>query len=242
MTVSRLLSVIIPCFNEAATIGEVVRVVAGVRLPNGWRKEIIIVDDGSSTPTREALRRIEAAQANDTETPLTILYKDKNEGKGSAIKAGLSSARGEYIIIQDADLEYDPNDYAALLSPIVDGRADSVFGSRTLRDNNVPYSAVYFYGGLLVTKLFNFAFGTHFSDIATCYKVFPRAYIPALLRSRYNDFVFDAVDLSYVLARSGTVLEVPVRYSARTKASGKKLSSKHGVEIVFAIFAKRFGF
>ena len=138
--------------------------VAGVRLPNGWRKEIIIVDDGSSTPTREALRRIEAAQANDTETPLTILYKDKNEGKGSAIKAGLSSARGEYIIIQDADLEYDPNDYAALLSPIVDGRADSVFGSRTLRDNNVPYSAVYFYGGLLVTKLFNFAFGTHFSD------------------------------------------------------------------------------
>ena len=239
MFTSRLLSVIIPCFNEASTIEQIVRAVAKVQLPKGWRKEIIVVDDGSAAQTRDALRRIETTQVPDEEVPLTVISKEKNEGKGSAIKAGLRRVRGEYIIIQDADLEYDPNDYAALLAPIVDGRANSVFGSRTLQDNNVPYSAIYFYGGLLVTKLFNLAFGTHLTDIATCYKVFSRKHIPALLASPHQDFVFDAMDITHVLATSGTVLEVPVRYSARTKAGGKKLSWKHGAKIVFAILKKR---
>ncbi len=229
------LSIIIPCWNESATIEQTVERIARAPLPAEWRKEIIIVDDGSDAATKDALRRIEVRPSNDA----VVLYREKNGGKGAAVKTGLARATGDFLIIQDADSEYDPNEYASLLAPIIAGSANAVFGSRVLKNNNVPYNTFYFYGGLLVTKIFNLAFGTHFTDTATCYKVFSRSHIPALLESPHDDFVFDNVDLTRILARK-RVVEVPISYTARTKKGGKKLSWKHGIRIVFAILRARF--
>jgi dolichol-phosphate mannosyltransferase len=230
------LSIIIPCFNEVQSIFEVFRRVEAAPLPDGWTKEIIIVDDGSDEATKRELARIGQGKSAPT-----IIYRTRNGGKGAAVKDGLRAASGAYVIVQDADLEYDPNDYMALLAPIVAGEASVVFGSRVLKDNNVPYNFAYFYGGLLVTKLFNFAFRTKLSDIATCYKVFPGKLIPQLVLSSHDDFVFDAVDLTLACIRSGPIREVPISYSARTKRSGKKLNWIHGIEIVFAIALARVG-
>lgn len=230
------LSIIIPCFNEAGMIEGTVERVQRAPLPVDWDREMIIVDDGSDAATRAVLERISRS------SPKTlVIHKEKNEGKGAAVKTGLAAATGDFLLIQDADDEYDPNDYQALLSPIIEGRADSVFGSRTLKQNNVPYSALFFHGGVLVSKLFNILFGTRLSDIATCYKVFPRRFVPALRASPHDDFVFDAVDLTYTLAKGGRVVEVPIRYKARSAKEGKKLNLGAGIEIVLAIALMRIG-
>ncbi|MDB5237302.1 MAG: hypothetical protein JWL88_404 [Parcubacteria group bacterium] len=228
------LSVVIPCYNEASTIDAVFTQVRDSVLPDGWEKEIIIVDDGSDAETREALTRLE-------HPALQVHTRPDNAGKGAAVKFGLARASGDYCIVQDADLEYDPNEYRKLLAPIIDGNAVSVFGSRVLGVNNVPFSHIYFYGGLLVAQVFNAAFGTRFTDITTCYKVFPRALIPLLTKQPSNDFVFDAVELTYAIMRHGKVIEIPVSYVARTRTEGKKLNWKHGVRAAFAIVALRLG-
>lgn len=229
------LSVVIPCYNEAGTIREVIdRVLKSEISP--WEKEVIVVDDGSNEKTKRELAAIERAAL-----PVRIIYRGSNAGKGAAVKDGLARATGDYVIIQDADLEYDPNDYAALLAPIVAGETDTVFGNRLNSVNTVPYKRVYFYGGILVTKIFNWLFWTNISDIATCYKVFGRKHIPELLKSSYDDFVFDAVDLTHTLVKGGCVREVPISYTARSKVGGKKLSWRHGLEILLAIGVTRLG-
>ena len=162
-----------------------------------------------------------------------------NLGKGAAVKRGLKAATGDYILIQDADMEYDPHDIPRLIASL--GRSDSVFGSRNLGSNNVPYNAVFFYGGLLVTKLFNIVFGTQLSDLATCYKLFPRRFIPELLESDHDDFVFDAVVLTRTLSKGGSVIEEPISYRARLRREGKKLNAAHGCKIVAALFLTRIG-
>lgn len=230
------LSIIIPCFNEAETIENTVRRVLHASLPPAWTREIIIVDDGSYDATSSILRHV-----SDSTPGVQVVRMEQNRGKGAAVKKGLKLAAGDYVILQDADSEYDPNDYAALLAPIVEGRAESVFGSRVSYDNNVSYNAIFFYGGLLVTKLFNMLFGTRLTDIATCYKIFPRHVIPSLLESPHEDFVFDAVDLTYVLLKNCRIAEVPIRYAARNSKQGKKLNAQAGVEIVLAIFLRRLG-
>jgi glycosyltransferase involved in cell wall biosynthesis len=227
------LSIIVPCYNEAATLARVIERVESSALPPGWEKEIIVVDDGSTDETRDVMRNLAG------EGRIRALFHAHNRGKGAAVKSGLVVAEGEYILIQDADMEYDPADYATLVNALKEG--GSVFGSRNLGRNNVPYSAAYFYGGLLVTKLFNLLFGTRLSDIASCYKLFPRRFIPTLLRSGHDDFVFDAVDITLLLVSSGHIAEVPIAYAARSKQGGKKLNWVHGIEIVFALLFARLG-
>ncbi len=228
------LSIIIPCYNEAGTIGDVVSRVIQAPLPEGWSKEIIVVDDGSNQETQDAVHTL----ASDI---VRTIFSQKNGGKGAAVKEGMRHATGDYLVIQDADLEYNPDEYRLLLSPVITGEARSVFGSRIKVSNNVSFSHIYFYGGLLVAKVFNAVFGSSFSDITTCYKLFPRVLIPELLTQTSNDFVFDAVELTRVIARHGNVVEVPITYRARSREEGKKLNWVHGVRSVIAIFALRIG-
>ena len=227
------LSIIVPCYNESATLERVVDTLEHVSLPSGWGRELIVIDDGSRDGTAELLQKFEA------EGRIRAFFHTQNEGKGAAVKTGLRAATGEYILIQDADAEYDPHDIPRLIEALKEG--DSVFGSRNLGTNNVPYNAVYFYGGLFVTKLFNFLFRTRFTDIASCYKLFPRRFVPALLASDHDDFVFDAVHLTLTLSRGGTIAEVPISYKARLRREGKKLNTLHAVKIVLALLLSRIG-
>ncbi len=230
------LSIIIPCFNEAKTVRELLARVKAAKLPEPWRKEIIIVDDGSGDETKNTLNALLLENPD-----ARVIFKEKNGGKGSAVKIGIAEATGEYLIIQDADLEYDPNDYARLLAPIREGKTTVVFGSRTRGGDVVPFSQTYFYGGLLVTRLFNLAFGTRLTDVATCYKIFPRALVPELVRLPSNDFVFDVIELSLVVARHAEIVEVPIAYHSRTRKEGKKIHWRHGLRCVFAICCLRTG-
>lgn len=230
------LSIIIPCFNEAETIEAVVTRVLAVDLPERWEREVVVVDDGSASATRDVLSRIEAAGH-----PVRIVYRPENGGKGAAVKDGLRAISGDYVIIQDADLEYRPEEYAELLLPLMETHNASVFGSRSNSMNNVPYSRVYFYGGLLVTHIYNLLFRTNLSDIASCYKLFSVTHVPKLLESSHNDFVFDAVDLTHTLVQAGPIVEVPITYTARSKKTGKKLNWTHGLDIVLAIVLTRIG-
>ncbi len=230
------LSIIIPCFNEAETIEAVVMRVLAVDLPPNWEREVIVVDDGSAEPTRNALGRIRAGGHS-----VQILHREHNGGKGAAVKDGLRAVSGDYVIIQDADLEYSPEEYSALIAPLSINPNASVFGTRKNSMNNVPYSRVYFYGGLLVTHIYNLMFRTSLSDIASCYKLFSVTHVPALIRSSHDDFVFDAVDLTHTLVQAGPIVEVPITYTARSKKTGKKLNWMHGLDIVVAIFLTRVG-
>ena len=192
---TRILSVIIPCYNEAATIAEVIDKVKKTELPGGWQKEIIVVNDNSRNDTERAIGAIKEIDH--------VIHRRKNGGKGAAVKDGLRVAKGDYCIIQDADLELDPNEYPSLLAPIIKGEADSVFGYRVLANPDAPKNPVLFYGGRILSLFYNLMFGAHFKDIPACYKIFPRAYIPELLKAPSDDFVFDAVEMTRVLDCGG---------------------------------------
>ncbi|MBI2100525.1 MAG: glycosyltransferase [Candidatus Vogelbacteria bacterium] len=227
----RQLSIIIPVYNEVTTIEKLLNQVLSVDLPLGIDKEIIIVDDGSTDGTRQVLSKFS--------NTCRLIFRKENSGKGMALKDGFKAASGDYLLIQDADLEYDPNDYQVLLRPILAGEAETVFGSRTLLRNNVPVGQVYFYGGLLLTRFFNFLFGSRLTDLATCYKLFPSHFVTELEFLPANDFVFDVVQLSHLLVRHSKVLEVPITYRARDLSQGKKLNWRHGWRCFWAMIHLR---
>jgi glycosyltransferase involved in cell wall biosynthesis len=215
------LSIIIPCYNEEKTIEELLNKVIDVELPENWKKEIIVVDDGSKDKTREILKKYK--------DKAKIVFKNKNEGKGSAIKEGFKYVTGDYILIQDADLEYDPNDYKKLLEPIDKNEAQIVIGVRKFNKFRLFY-----FGGKLLTKIFNFFIGSNFSDNATCYKLFPKSLVSKLLKYKENNFVFDNVCLSYEFFKSGLkIKEVEINYNPREK--GKKIKIKDGFFILVKI-------
>lgn len=232
------LSIIIPAYNEKGTLQAVIRRIRQSDI-GSIKKEIILIDDCSTDGTRDIIFALpDTDQEGNT---YKKIFHDANKGKGAALRSGFLHATGEYVIIQDADMEYDPGDYALLLGPIIQKEAEVVFGSRTLQKNNIPFNAVYFYGGLLVSKIFNFFFTSSLSDIATCYKVFPRRFIPALIRSERNDFVFDVIEMTHIFVRAGIVQEVPIHYAARSRNAGKKLNWRHGVYCVMAILRLKAG-
>jgi glycosyltransferase involved in cell wall biosynthesis len=217
------LSIVIPVYNEERSLEKVIKTVSDVVLPSGWTKELIIVDDGSTDGSRSILKKYESVH--------TVIYAQKNGGKGAALKLGLEAVSGDYVIIQDADLEYRPADYPALLKPITEGKADTVFGSRLLGKNNVAFTRIYYYGGLFLAKIFNWCFNTAFTDITTCYKLFKREHAQEMVSLPSNDFVFDVVDMTYLLHTKGPIVEVPIWYAARTEEQGKKLNWRHGVRV-----------
>ena len=228
----RRLSVIIPAYNEARTIDRILNAVKQVDLSAlGLEREIVVVDDGSVDDTASIIK----AKHPD----VVVISHFINQGKGNAIRTALHRATGDIILIQDADLEYDPADYPALLAPIVDGEAKVVFGSRFL-DRAYPrrMHLSNFVANRVLTVLSNVLYGMHITDEATCYKVFDGDLLRSL-RLRCQEFEFCPEVIALLGRRGIPVVEVPVRYVARTNEEGKKIGWLDGVQAVRTLVGYR---
>ncbi|MBX3358687.1 MAG: glycosyltransferase family 2 protein [Phycisphaeraceae bacterium] len=222
------LSIVIPVYNEQATIKAIVEHVRAVDLGD-VEKEIVCVDDCSTDATRERLREM-AAQGT-----IRAYYHEVNQGKGAALRTGFASATGDMVIIQDADLEYDPKEYPRLIRPILDGKADVVFGSRFVGGES--HRVLYFWhslGNRVLTLLSNALTNLNLTDMEVCYKVFRREVIQRI-RVEENRFGFEP-EITAKVARLGCrIYEVGVSYSGRTYAEGKKIGWKDGVRAIWCI-------
>ncbi len=226
------LSVVVPAYNERPTVHELLRRVAAAPLPDGMELEIVVVDDGSTDGTRELLQQL--AEAADP-APFRLVLQPENRGKGAAVRAGLAAGTGDVLLIQDADLEYDPKEYPSLLGPILEGEADVVFGSRFAGGR--PHRVLFFWhsvGNRFLTMLSNMLTDLNLSDMETCYKVFRREILEGVtLRS--NRFGIEP-ELTAKMARRGArIYEVPITYRGRTYAEGKKIGWKDGVAAIWSI-------
>jgi glycosyltransferase involved in cell wall biosynthesis len=228
-TTPRPLSVVIPCYNEISTISQILRRVADQPIVH----EIIVVDDRSKDGTREVLEEISAAWP-DSRPPLKIIYQSVNRGKGAALRTGFSQATGILTIVQDADLEYDPREYAKLVQPILEGDADVVYGSRFA---GFPRRVLYFWhslGNHFLTMLSNMMTNLNLTDMETCYKVFKTEILQSIpLRS--DRFGFEP-EITAKIAKLGCrIYEVPISYRGRSYAEGKKIGWKDGVQALWII-------
>lgn len=221
-----LLSVVIPCFNEAATIAQLIE---RVRQAPVASKQIIVVDDGSTDGTREQLQQLEPA------ADLTLLFHGVNQGKGAALATGFAAARGEICIVQDADLEYDPAEYPLVIGPIVAGKADVVFGSRF--QGAAPHRVVYFWhrvGNGFLTLLSNMFTDLNLTDMETCYKAFRTEIIQAIA-IKEKRFGFEPEITAKLAKRRYRIYEVGISYYGRTYDEGKKIGWKDGVRAIWCI-------
>jgi glycosyltransferase involved in cell wall biosynthesis len=224
------LSVIVPVFNEKGTVAELLDRVDRVPLA----KEIVVVDDGSTDGTREILKRFE------TRPGFLIRYHDGNHGKGRAIRTGLEAVTGDVVVIQDADLEYDPLDFVEMIKPIREGRAQVVYGSRRMRHTNKQHSGVIYYlGGMFVTYLTRCIYGIRITDEATCYKMLDTKLIRAL-NLTCEHFEFCPEVTAKLAKRRIPILEVPIAYYPRHKSEGKKIGWRDAVEAVWTLLRFKF--
>lgn len=224
------LSVVIPVYDEKDTILEILRRIQSVDV--GFEKEIIIVDDGSTDGTRQVLETIRGDNVK-------VLLHDKNQGKGAALKTGFAEAVGDIILIQDSDLEYDPREYPKLLEPVLDGRADAVYGSRFLGG---PHRVLFFWhyvGNKMLTTMSNMFSNLNLTDMETCYKVIKRDALEKItLKSKRFGFEPEVtLKLAKLKAR---IYEIPISYSGRDYSEGKKIGWKDGLAAIYHILRYRF--
>lgn len=225
----KILSIIIPVFNEAQTVDSILDRVIRMRLP-GWKKDIIVVDDGSTDGTRKKLL--------EWETRCKILYQPINQGKGAAVAEGFKQVQGDIILIQDADLEYDPHDYTVLLAPFDNPAVDVVYGSRFLGPH---LSTMYLYalGNKFVTFITNILYNTNITDMETGYKVFRRKVLTGL-KIDAKRFDFEPEFTAKVLKAGHQIYEVPISYFGRKFTEGKKLTWRDGIVALWTLIKYRF--
>ncbi len=223
-----------PVYNEAATVEEIIRSVASVDA--GIEKELVIVDDCSTDGSRDILRKL-----RDKDSEWKFVFHDKNRGKGAALRSGFKAATGDIVVVQDADLEYDPKDYRALLGPILDGHADVVYGSRFLGGG--PHRVVFFWhslGNRFLTILSNMMTDLNLTDVEVCYKMFKKEVLDDI-ELEEDRFGFEIeVTAKVAHGKKWRIYEVPVAYYGRGYAEGKKITWRDGVRAVWCILKYRF--
>ncbi len=218
------LSVVIPVYNEQATLRTIVARVAGIPIP----KEIILVDDCSTDATREILETLTQVQ------DICVIFKQKNEGKGAALRTGFAAARGDVVVVQDADLEYDPRDFPALLRPILEGEADVVYGSRFLHNAQQDPSRLHRFGNGLLTWASNLFTRLKLTDMETCYKAFRRELLKNI-DIRQDRFGFEPEVTAKLARRGARFTEVPISYDGRGYDEGKKIGLKDACNALYCI-------
>jgi len=224
------LSIIIPVYNEKESIEKLIEKVKAVKLGK-IKKEIIIIDDFSTDGSREILKKIKDKQ-------IKVIFHNENKGKGYAIRTGLKQVTGDIVIIQDADLEYDPEDYKKLIKPIIEKQVKVVYGSRILGNNN--YSALsFFLGGKLLTFIANLLYNIKISDEPTCYKVFKTEVIKNL-NLECERFEFCPEVTAKIAKKGYKIKEIPISYYPRNKKQGKKINWKDGLEAIWTLIKYKF--
>jgi glycosyltransferase involved in cell wall biosynthesis len=223
-----LLSVLIPAYNEVHNIQNILNKIGEVNIP----KEIIVVDDGSTDGTRELLNTLKS----DT---IKVIFHEKNQGKGGAIRTAIAHSKGDIILIQDADLEYDPQDYYKLIPVIESGKEKVVYGSRFLNKQNKHSYFSFFLGGQVVTWITNILYFQTLTDEPTCYKVFDAKLLKSI-KLNCTGFEF-CPEVTAKIAKLGfKIPEVPISYNPRSISEGKKINWKDGVEAIWVLFKYRF--
>jgi glycosyltransferase involved in cell wall biosynthesis len=232
------LSIVMPVYNERATIEQIIEQVRAVDV--GIERELVIVDDASTDGTRELL-----AQRFSGDSVVRVFSHERNRGKGAAVRTGIEQATGDVVLIQDADLEYDPNDYRELLRPIVEEQAQVVYGSRFLGRRHrllgrerVAFPLQYL-GNRFLSMLTNLLYRSSLTDMETCYKAIARPVLQGL-DLRANKFDFEPEVTAKILRRGHRITEVPIRYRPRTYREGKKISWRDGARAVWTLFKCRF--
>ena len=227
------LSIIIPAYNEEKTILKVISRVKNAKLGN-IKKEVIVVDDFSTDGTKRVLSKLK-------NKGMKIFFHEKNQGKGAAIRTALKHATGDVILIQDADLEYDPKEYKKLIKPIIEGKAKVVYGSRfeSIRKNLEKMYKLHYFGNLFLTVMTNILYGAKITDMETGYKVFRKEVIEGI-KLRARRFDFEPEITAKILKKGYKIMEVPIDFMGRKFSEGKKITWKDGVKALYYLLKYRF--
>lgn len=226
------LSVVIPVYNEKATLQELVKRVKAVQIA-GVEKELILIDDASKDGSTNLLRTMQQEQPD-----LKVYFKEVNTGKGASLRLGFEKTTGDYIIVQDADLEYDPQDYKILVEALTKHNAQVVYGSR-FSGNYEHMMGLHYIGNKLLTLLTNLLFGVALKDMETCYKLIPGDFVRKL-KIHSNRFNFEPEITAKILKSKMRIIEVPISYSGRTFSEGKKITWKDGFSAIYTLVKYRF--